>query len=146
MAMLPFCGYNMGNYFKHWLAMGKKMTKAPKIFHVNWFRTDEQGKFMWPGFGENLRVLEWIMDRCRQTAGAQKTAIGFVPRPQDIDLSGIEIPAETMTKLLAIDPQAWEAEAQDVEKFFADFGKDMPEEMRTELKGLKERLQQKTIR
>ncbi len=146
MAMLPFCGYNMGKYFKHWLEMGKKMTKAPKIFHVNWFRTDENGKFMWPGFGENLRVLEWIMDRCRRTAGAQKTAIGFIPRPQDIDMTDLELPEETLNRLLSIDPQAWAEETDGVEKFFVDFGKDMPAELKEELKSLRERLQQRTIR
>lgn len=141
MAMLPFCGYNMGDYFQHWLNMGKKLSKAPKIFHVNWFRTDENGKFLWPGFSENLRVLEWIMDRCLNTTGAQRTAIGYIPRPQDLDMTELNLLKENLTKLLSIDKNAWQEEANDIEKFFGTFGSDLPQELKSELSALKDRLQ-----
>ena len=140
MAMLPFCGYNMGQYFQHWLDMGKKMDKPPKIFHVNWFRLDENGKFMWPGFSENLRVLEWIIGRCKKTAGSKLTPIGFIPKADGLDLSGLTIPDETMEKLLSIDKNDWMEEAKDIEKFFKTFGSDLPVEMKNQLKELQERL------
>ncbi|MBU0580928.1 MAG: phosphoenolpyruvate carboxykinase (GTP) [Candidatus Margulisbacteria bacterium] len=140
MAMLPFCGYNMGNYLKHWLKMGNKITTPPKVFHVNWFRTDDDGKFIWPGFGENLRALEWVVDRCRRTAGAQETPIGFIPRAQDLDMTGLDLPQETMDKLLSIDKQAWVEETKGIEEFFKTFGKDLPKEMKVELEALKKRL------
>ena len=89
MAMLPFCGYHMADYFAYWLAMGKRLEKVPKIFHVNWFRMDENGKFLWPGYGENLRVLEWILDRCNNKADAVKTPIGYIPAPNSLDLTGL---------------------------------------------------------
>ena len=97
MAMLPFCGYHMGDYFEHWLAMGRRMAHPPKIFHVNWFRTDENGKFLWPGYGENLRVIEWILDRCRGEADARETPIGYVPTPESLDLTGLDIPRNRST-------------------------------------------------
>ncbi|HOE18484.1 MAG TPA: phosphoenolpyruvate carboxykinase (GTP) [Syntrophorhabdaceae bacterium] len=140
MAMLPFCGYNMGQYFQHWLDMGKKMEKPPRIFHVNWFRLDEKGNFMWPGFGENLRVLEWIIGRCMNTAGSQITPVGYIPKVEDLDLSGLSIPKETMDELVAIDKEGWTEEAKDIEKFFKTFGSDLPAEMKDQLKGLQERL------
>jgi len=99
MAMLPFCGYNMADYFRHWLVMGKKMAKPPKIFHVNWFRSDEKGKFLWPGFGENLRVLEWILDRCNNKVNALKSPIGYVPFASNIDMTGLDLPSGTLEKL-----------------------------------------------
>jgi phosphoenolpyruvate carboxykinase (GTP) len=142
MAMLPFCGYNMGHYFQHWLDMGKKMEKAPKIFNVNWFRLDDDGRFMWPGFGENLRVLEWIMDRCMNTAGSKRTPIGYVPKAQDLDLAGLNIPEETMEKLLSIDKNDWLEEIRDIEAFFKTFGSAMPQEMYSQLESLAERLKQ----
>jgi phosphoenolpyruvate carboxykinase (GTP) len=145
MAMLPFCGYHMGQYFAHWLNMGKRMTKPPRIFNVNWFRTDENGKFLWPGFGENLRVLEWIMDRCRQTAAATKTPIGFIPRQEALDMTGLEMPAGSLEKLLSIDSNAWKEESSDIEQFFAQFGKELPEEMQAELSALRERLDGKAF-
>ena len=120
--------------------MGKLMTRVPKIFHVNWFKTDEKGDFLWPGFGENLRVLEWIMDRCRRTAGAKQTPIGFIPRSENIDLAGLEYQNEQLEKVLAIDPKDWQEEALDIEKFFSTFGKDLPKELSAELKALQERL------
>ncbi len=102
MAMLPFCGYHMGDYFEHWLDMGQRMANPPKIFHVNWFRTDENGKFLWPGYGENLRVIEWILDRCRGEADAVKTPIGYVPTPDSLDLTGLDISREALDKLFAV--------------------------------------------
>ena len=140
MAMLPFCGYNMGDYFKHWLAMGKKMSPPPKIFNVNWFRKDEKGNFLWPGFGENLRVLEWIISRCKNEIEAVKTSIGYVPHENDIDMTGLRIPRENMHKLSAINKNDWKQEIEDVNAFFKTFGKDLPSEMWRELKGLEKRL------
>jgi len=140
MAMLPFCGYNMGMYFQHWLDMGKKMEKPPKIFHVNWFRTDKDGNYLWPGFGENLRVLEWIIGRCLKTAGARITPIGYVPRPEDLDLTGLSLSREAMEELLYVDKEAWLEEAKEIERFFKTFGSDLPMELKNELKALQERL------
>ncbi|MBU0630247.1 MAG: phosphoenolpyruvate carboxykinase (GTP) [Candidatus Margulisbacteria bacterium] len=140
MAMLPFCGYNMNKYFKHWLAMGKKMSSPPKIFHVNWFRKDDKGQFLWPGFGENLRVLEWVISRCREEIAAEKTPIGYIPHENDIDMTGLRIPRENMHKLLNINEKDWEAEAASLDSFFDSFGKKLPKELRQELKGLKKRL------
>jgi phosphoenolpyruvate carboxykinase (GTP) len=140
MAMLPFCGYNMGDYFAHWLEMGKKMVAPPKIFNVNWFRKDEEGKFLWPGFGENLRVLEWIISRCKNEVEAVKTPIGYLPHENDIDLTGLRIPRDNMNKLLAISKADWKEEAAGVAEFFKTFGKDLPKEMAAELKALQRRL------
>lgn len=140
MAMLPFCGYNMGDYFKHWLALGKKMTPPPKIFNVNWFRKDDKGNFLWPGFGENLRVLEWIISRCKGEIDAVETPIGYLPHENDIDMTGMRIPRENMRKLLAISKNDWQQEAAGIDEFFKIFGKDLPKEMRAELKALKKRL------
>ncbi|MBI4982955.1 MAG: phosphoenolpyruvate carboxykinase (GTP) [Candidatus Omnitrophica bacterium] len=140
MAMIPFCGYNMASYFAHWLSMGKRMVKPPKIFAVNWFRTDENGKFLWPGFGENLRVLEWILDRCNNRVAAVQTPIGFVPRAQDIDLTGINLSIQTLEKLLTINKEEWSEEMKDVNKFFKQFKKDLPLELWQEYKDLQQRL------
>lgn len=142
MAMLPFCGYNMADYFKHWLEIGKSMEKLPKIFHVNWFRTDEHGKFLWPGFGENLRVLEWILDRCNnKIEQVVSTPIGFVPRPSDIDMTGLDLPAGTLEKLLAIDKHSWLEELKNINLFFKQFKKDLPKELWQEYEDLKKRLE-----
>jgi phosphoenolpyruvate carboxykinase (GTP) len=140
MAMLPFCGYNMGEYFKHWLAVGKKMSAPPKIFNVNWFRKDKEGNFLWPGFGENLRVLEWIISRCKGEVGAIETPIGYLPHENDLDLTGLRIPRENMTKLLAIHKNDWHEETVSIEEFFKTFGKDLPKELAKELTSLKKRL------
>jgi phosphoenolpyruvate carboxykinase (GTP) len=141
MAMLPFCGYNMGEYFAHWLELGAKMAAPPKIFNVNWFRKDEDGKFLWPGFGENLRVLEWIISRCKNEVEAVKTPIGYLPHENDIDLTGLRIPRDNMNKLLAISKADWKEEADSVAEFFKTFGRDLPKEMAAELRSLKKRLQ-----
>ncbi len=140
MAMLPFCGYNMAFYFQHWLEMGKKMTKPPKIFHVNWFRTDENGKFLWPGFGENLRVLEWILDRCNHEVEAVKTSIGYMPRISDIDMTGLELPAGTLENLLKINKKDWLEELKGIKQFFKKFKRDFPPELWDEYESLKARL------
>jgi phosphoenolpyruvate carboxykinase (GTP) len=129
MAMLPFCGYNMADYFGHWLDMGARVKFKPKIFHVNWFRTDENGKFLWPGFGENLRIVEWILARCRNEVEAVETPIGYVPNPKDIDMTGLNMPNGAMDKLFAVIGKDWLAEVDAVGKFFDSFGTRMPDEM-----------------
>ncbi|MCX5749763.1 MAG: phosphoenolpyruvate carboxykinase (GTP) [Candidatus Saganbacteria bacterium] len=141
MAMLPFCGYNMGKYFGHWLKMGRNMANPPKIFHVNWFKQDESGKFMWPGYGENLRVLEWIIDRCRQKVKAVESPIGYIPDSKDIDLTGLDVSMVAMQKLLHIDREGWRKELEDQKEFFKMFGKDLPKEIVQEHNLLKKRLE-----
>ncbi len=136
MAMLPFCGYNMADYFRHWLRMGSKMKNPPKIFSVNWFRTDEDGNFLWPGFGENIRVLKWIIDRINNRAGGRETPIGIVPRPEDIETSGIDISKEKLEKLLSVDTREWKDEIQDIKKFLDSFGRKMPSEILAEYQKL----------
>ncbi|MFH1576236.1 MAG: phosphoenolpyruvate carboxykinase (GTP) [Candidatus Margulisiibacteriota bacterium] len=140
MAMLPFCGYNMGNYFQHWLDLGKKMTPPPKIFHVNWFRKNKNGKFLWPGFSDNLRVLEWVVRRCRSQADARKTPIGYVPHEYDLDLTGIKVPRDDLSQLFAVHKKDWQTELKDIEGFFKGFGKDLPRELWQEYNSLKKRL------
>ncbi len=129
MAMIPFCGYNMGDYFGHWLAMEQKMTHPPKIFSVNWFRVDEEGEFIWPGFGDNIRVLKWILDRVNGRAQAKETPIGLVPRLNDLDLEGLHIPEEKMQKILEVDREDWDQELRDVKEFLNQFGDHIPEEI-----------------
>ena len=141
MAMLPFCGYHMGDYFQHWLDMGKKLgDKAPKIFNVNWFRTDDEGNFLWPGFGDNMRVLNWIIDRCEGKADAQETAIGYIPRPEDIDLTDLDMDLDTLKGILDVDKEAWEKEADEITEHYKKFGSHLPEELAAQLEGLKSRL------
>ncbi|MDP8259761.1 MAG: phosphoenolpyruvate carboxykinase (GTP) [Candidatus Gygaella obscura] len=140
MAMLPFCGYNMADYFKHWLRFGKRLKKPPKIFHVNWFRTNKKGKFLWPGFGENLRILEWILDRCNNKVGARKTPIGNTPFIKDIDLTGLKISKKDMEQLFKINKKDWLAETKDIDKFFLRFKNDLSQELSVELKNLVKRL------
>ncbi len=141
MAMLPFCGYNMGDYWAHWLEMGEKLgDKAPKIFNVNWFRTDDEGHFIWPGFGDNMRVLMWILSRCEGKADAVETAIGYEPKPEDINIEGLDITVDTIKDLLSVDKDLWKEDAQGIEEFYAKFGSKLPAEMRKQLDALKERL------
>ncbi|MFA6358073.1 MAG: phosphoenolpyruvate carboxykinase (GTP) [Candidatus Omnitrophota bacterium] len=140
MAMLPFCGYNMAEYFKHWLSMGKLMVKPPKIFHVNWFRTDKDGKFLWPGFCENLRILEWILDRCNNKVNAMQTPIGYLPYPFDIDMTGIKLSDKAMDTLLKVDKDEWLEELKGISKFLGDFKKDLPKELWDEYNALLEKL------
>ncbi len=145
MAMLPFCGYNMGDYFAHWIEMGKKITKKPKIFNTNWFRTDSDGKFLWPGFGDNLRVLEWILKRCDDEIGADETAIGYVPKAEDINREGIEdeVTLDILKDILSVDAGLWKEDAANLEQFYdkiQSVGKRMPQELLDQLADLKKRL------
>jgi len=140
MAMLPFCGYNMAEYFRHWLEMGKRMAKPPKIFHVNWFRADKNGEFLWPGFRENVRVLEWILDRCNNKVEALKTPIGYIPRLGDIDMTGLHLPKDSLEKLLKIDNKDWLEELKSIKKFFQQFRKDLPAQLWDEYEALSCRL------
>ena len=141
MAMLPFCGYNMGDYFRHWLEMGEKLgDKAPKIFNVNWFRTDDEGNFVWPGFGDNARVLNWIVDRCEGKADATETAIGFVPKPEDIDLTDLDMDIETLKSILKVDKDVWAKEAAEIEEHYKKFGDKLPAELKEQLETLKANL------
>ena len=144
MAMLPFCGYNMSEYFQHWLDIGAKLgSNAPKIFSVNWFRTDESGNFIWPGFGENLRVLEWILARCNNEISANETPIGYVPNVEDINLTGSGIDKENVKKLLEVDVNLWQEEVLKIKEFYKKFGKDIPTELKAELRELEESLTKK---
>ena len=140
MAMLPFCGYNMGDYFAHWLRMGERLPHPPLIFHVNWFRTDESGRFLWPGFGENVRVLKWIVERVQGKADGVETPIGFVPAPGSLDLEGLNLPAETMEELLRVDRDAWQQELAEQQRFFEQFGERLPQEIWQEHAALAARL------
>ena len=142
MAMLPFCGYHMADYFQHWLDMGEKLgDKAPKIFNVNWFRTDDEGHFIWPGFGDNMRVLMWILGRCDGTAEACETAIGFEPKPEDIDLEGLDIDRETLAGLLSVDKDLWKTEAEGIREFYKKFEDKLPKELMAELEKLEKNLE-----
>ena len=143
MAMLPFCGYNMADYWQHWLDMGKKIPKAPKIFNVNWFRKDDDGNFLWPGFGDNMRVLEWIIKRCEGKVDAEETAIGFVPKAEDINLEGIEdeVSEDQLKEILSVDNSLWEDEAKGIEEFYAKFGDRLPKALSDELNTLKANLE-----
>ena len=141
MAMLPFCGYHMGDYFTHWLEMGEKLgDKAPKIFNVNWFRTDDEGHFIWPGFGDNMRVLNWIVNRCKGTADAVETAIGYEPKPEDIDVEGLDVTLETVKDLLSVDKDLWKEEVKGIHEFYGKFGDKLPEELKHQLSVLEENL------
>lgn len=140
MAMLPFCGYHMGDYFQHWIDMGKKIKIQPKIFNVNWFRTDSEGHFIWPGFGDNMRVLDWILKRCEETVDADETAIGYVPKPEDINLEGCGVDKETLKGLLKVDTETWKKEAEDIKEFYKKFGDKLPKELEEELAALESRL------
>src|SRR5437899_1704339 len=142
-AMLPFCGYNMGDYFGHWLAMGanaKDPAKLPRIYFVNWFRKDERGKFVWPGYGENSRVLKWIFERCNGTANAIDTPVGRLPRPEDLDVKGLDIPPNNLTKLLNVDVEGWLGEIPLIHQFFDQFGQRLPKALHDEVNRLEQRL------
>ena len=144
MAMLPFCGYNMGDYWQHWIDIGKTLDadKAPKIFNVNWFRKDDEGNFMWPGFGDNLRVLEWIIKRCENEVDAQETAIGYLPYAKDINIEGLEgeVSLESLESILDVDKALWAQEADGIGEFYAKFGDKLPETLKAELETLKANL------
>ncbi len=140
-AMLPFCGYHMGDYFGHWLAIGaREGAQLPKLFYVNWFRKDDGGKFLWPGFGENSRVLEWVFNRCDDAADATDTPIGRVPSPGALNTEGLDISGSDLEELLRVDPDAWRAQIPQVREYLAQFGDRLPDELREQLKALEERL------
>jgi phosphoenolpyruvate carboxykinase (GTP) len=141
-AMLPFCGYNMADYFAHWLKIGTTAdsTKLPKIFYVNWFRRSAEGKFLWPGFGDNSRVLAWVFDRVNGAGEAVESPIGYIPATGAIDVSGLGISDAEMTELLAVDPEEWRAEVPSIEAHFAEFGDRIPDALRDELSALEKRL------
>lgn len=141
MAMLPFCGYNMADYFRHWLDIGKRLTHPPKVFSINWFRTDGSGKYLWPGFGENIRVLKWIVDRVNNRVEAQETPIGYIPHLEDLDTKGLAVSKESLEKLFAIDKDGWKKETEDIEVFFKKFGDRMPKEIWDELNRMKKKLE-----
>jgi phosphoenolpyruvate carboxykinase (GTP) len=132
MAMLPFCGYNMGDYFAHWLSMGARLSKPPRFFHVNWFRTGSDGRFIWPGFGDNIRVLKWMLERVDGTRSAQESPLGYLPHPDSIDLDGVDLPRERLYELLSIDGAAWREEAARNSEFLKSFGDRLPAELASE--------------
>ncbi len=130
MAMKPFCGYNFADYWSHWLSFADRAKTLPKVFHVNWFRQDENGRFMWPGFGENLRVLRWIIDRCENRVSARETAVGYLPESADIDTAGLDLDAQTLDALLAVDPVAWRDEMTTISEYFDEYGDRLPNALR----------------
>lgn len=141
MAMLPFCGYHMGDYFKHWLEIGEALgDKAPKIFNVNWFRLDDEGQFIWPGFGDNMRVLNWVVDRCEDKVGAVETPIGYVPHAEDIDLEGLDFSIDTLKSILEVDQELWSKETDGIEEFYGKFGDKLPAALKAQLTNLKQSL------
>ena len=140
MAMKPFCGYNFADYWAHWLSFPARVAKLPQIFHVNWFRRDKAGKFLWPGFGDNVRVLRWIIDRCAGRAGARETAIGFLPQAGDIDLAGLDVTPQALQELLAVDPALWRQEAKELGDYLRTFGARLPPRLMDEHRRLLERL------
>jgi phosphoenolpyruvate carboxykinase (GTP) len=143
MAMLPFCGYNMGDYFRHWLNMGKKLIYPPKIFSVNWFRVNDEGEFIWPGFGENIRILKWIVDRANNRLGAKETPLGLIPYLKDLELDGLNISRENLERLFEVNPEEWELELQHIQRFLNKFGERLPQEMLWEYNRLVRQLNDK---
>ncbi|MDP9065782.1 MAG: phosphoenolpyruvate carboxykinase (GTP), partial [Pseudomonadota bacterium] len=141
MAMKPFAGYNFGDYWAHWIDVGTKLASPPPIFHVNWFRRDSGGKFLWPGFGENIRVLRWIIDRCTGTGGARSTAIGTVPDAKDLDTAGMELAPAALAELLTVDPALWRPEFEGIEKYLQEFGERVPTALHEELARAIQRVQ-----
>ncbi|MGH8324359.1 MAG: phosphoenolpyruvate carboxykinase domain-containing protein, partial [Steroidobacteraceae bacterium] len=140
MAMQPFCGYNFADYWQHWLNVGGKLARPPRIYHVNWFRRDAQNKFLWPGYGENLRVLAWMLDRCAGNAGATESPIGRLPRPEDLNTTGLDIGADALRALLTVDPALWRKEATDMRAYLERYGSRLPAELLEELKSVEDRL------
>jgi len=130
MAMKPFCGYNFGDYWGHWLSFDQQLDNLPKIFHVNWFRKDDQGHFMWPGFGDNLRVLEWIIGRCKGELDAQDSPIGLLPKIEDLNLAGLDLDPATLKALLEVDESGWAGEYRAIGEFLDTFGDRLPDQLR----------------
>jgi len=141
MAMLPFCGYNIGDYFRHWLDICKRLSRPPKIFHVNWFRTDQDGHFLWPGYGENIRVLEWMIGRIHGDADARATVLGRVPAPASIDLSGLGLGDGAYDELFEVDRDAWASEAEEHRRFLSEFGPRLPDAVLREHAALLKRIE-----
>jgi phosphoenolpyruvate carboxykinase (GTP) len=141
MAMKPFCGYNFADYWAHWLSFSKRSDRLPKVFHVNWFRKDAEGRFMWPGYGDNMRVLKWIVDRCEGRAHAHPTPVGMLPDVDDLDVTGLALPRQTLDALLAIDPEVWQREVGDIAEFFAGFGERLPDELSAQVERIKRELE-----
>jgi phosphoenolpyruvate carboxykinase (GTP) len=141
-AMLPFCGYNMADYFAHWLTFSQRFDEKnlPKIFYVNWFRKGEDGRWLWPGYGENSRVLEWVFERVAGRAEAEVTPIGFVPTPTSIDVRGVDVTPGDMKELLTVHADEWRAEVPLIKKHFAQFGDRLPAKLRQEVEELEQRL------
>jgi phosphoenolpyruvate carboxykinase (GTP) len=140
MAMKPFAGYNYADYWSHWISVGAKLKSPPQIFHVNWFRQNDAGKFLWPGYGENLRVLRWIIDRCKGTAEARDTAIGRLPNAADLDIQGLDLAPGALDELLAVNPKLWQTELASIGTYMAEFGERLPQELKTELAAALDRL------
>ena len=139
--MRPFVGYNMGDYFAHWLSMGNMIPNPPKIFHVNWFRTDNEGNFIWPGFGDNMRVLMWILDRCAGKVDAEITPIGYIPKAEDICIEGLEdVTIDTIRDLLTVDKASWLEDVENIKSFYKQVGDRVPQAMYDELAALEARL------
>ena len=136
MAMKPFCGYNFADYWSHWLSFAERTDKLPKVFHVNWFRQNKEGDFLWPGFGENLRVLQWIIDRCEDRVGANETPIGYLPNPSDLDITDLNISAENLEALTSIDRDQWQAEMKSVGEYLDSYGDRLPEALRQQQKAI----------
>ncbi|MEX2480858.1 MAG: phosphoenolpyruvate carboxykinase (GTP) [Gammaproteobacteria bacterium] len=141
MAMKPFSGYNFGDYWRHWLEFGPRSAKLPRIFHVNWFRKDADGRFLWPGFGDNMRVLEWVLARCKGEAQAVKTPIGYVPEPTALNLDGLDLERKVVQDLLSIDPEIWRQEIEDIEAYFATYGARLPDALREQAARIKAALE-----
>jgi phosphoenolpyruvate carboxykinase (GTP) len=141
MAMRPFCGYNFADYWKHWLSLEARSEHLPRIFHVNWFRQGLSGEYLWPGFGDNLRVLRWIVERCEAQVGAQETPIGFVPRTQDIDLRGLDLDEDCLNALMSVDRGKWLGEMASVGAYLDEFGERLPPQLRDEHRAAIARLQ-----
>jgi phosphoenolpyruvate carboxykinase (GTP) len=137
MAMKPFCGYHFADYWSHWLGFGARSDRLPRVYHVNWFRKDSEGRFLWPGYGDNMRVLKWIIDRCEGNADAARTPIGNVPAADSLDLAGLELRRQTLDALLAIDPDTWLREMDDIGDYFAEFGPRIPAQLLRQIERIK---------
>jgi phosphoenolpyruvate carboxykinase (GTP) len=140
MAMKPFCGYNFGDYFQHWLNIGAKLSNPPQIFHVNWFRQGADGKFLWPGFGDNLRPIAWALERVAGRAEADDTAIGYLPRPGDINTAGLDIAPDALAELLSVKPEAWQQEVTAIRAYLGEYGGRTPKALYDELNQVEKRL------
>jgi phosphoenolpyruvate carboxykinase (GTP) len=139
-AMRPFCGYHMGDYFRHWIKMQRSLSQTPRIFHVNWFRKSAEGKFLWPGFSDNSRALKWMCERVDGTIGARETPVGLMPEAGDLDLSGLDIAKDNMKALMDVDLKEWKAEVLDIENHFALFSDRLPARLKKQLEEMKKRL------